>query len=109
MALTVALSMFFLKGEQHPWFCGLPEEHNYCRQLDGEVVLEDQARVHDREKQGRVIRVLHHKVPVLDAEDGAEHPQKIREVQVPVPVERVQGLRAERGAVQRLQEELPLA
>jgi hypothetical protein len=41
MALTVALSMFFVKGEQHQGFCGLPEEHNYCRQLDGEVVLEN--------------------------------------------------------------------
>ena len=43
MALAVAVSMFLLKGDQHPWFCGLPEEHNYCGQLDGEVVLEDQA------------------------------------------------------------------
>lgn len=105
----MAITTVCREDQQHQELHRLPEERNDCGQLDGQGILEDQEGVHNRPEQGLALRLLHHQVPVLNTQDGAEHPQKIIEVQVPLRRGKLQGLLAQRGTVQRHQEVLHLA
>ena len=79
----MAVEVVCAQGEEHRVVCGVLEECDDSGQLDGEGVLAHKEGVLHKSEQGRATGVLHHKVPVQRAEDGAEGAAEVLEVQVP--------------------------